>query len=234
MADALLRSIGQVLAVMKNDFVDVSISKIRFLESEGLLSPERAPSGYRRYSTADVERLRYILSVQKNHYLPLRVIREHLEMMDRGMEPPSYDSGRPTPAPAAEVPAPASAGPSVAGKARSQLRLSRQDLLEGSGLSEAALVELEKQNVISVRRGTTHYGRDALTVALAAKKLAAYGMDARHLRAFKMAADREVGLVEQAIAPYLRRRPGNNEAVADVVHLVINAHAALVRSAMDR
>ncbi len=236
MADASLRSIGQVLAVMKKEFDDVSISKIRFLESEGLLSPERAPSGYRRYSPADVDRLRYILIVQKTHYLPLRVIREHLDMMDRGMEPPSYASGRPAPAPAAGAvaSAPAPPGPPAGSGPRAQLRLSRTDLLESSGLSEAALVELEKQNVIAVRRGTTHYGRDALTVALAAKKLAAYGMDARHLRAFKMAADREVGLVEQAIAPYLRRRPGNNEAVAEVVHLVINAHAALVRSAMDR
>ena len=70
-----LRSIGQVLAVLKPDFDDVSISKIRFLESEGLIAPERAPSGYRRYAESDVERLRYILTVQRNHYLPLKVIR---------------------------------------------------------------------------------------------------------------------------------------------------------------
>ncbi|HBX81631.1 MAG TPA: MerR family transcriptional regulator, partial [Propionibacteriaceae bacterium] len=74
-----LRSIGQVLAILKPDFDDISISKIRFLESEGLIQPERAPSGYRRYADVDVARLRYILDVQKNHYLPLRVIREHLE-----------------------------------------------------------------------------------------------------------------------------------------------------------
>ena len=86
-----LRSIGQVLAVLKADFPDVSISKIRFLESEGLISPERAPSGYRRYAESDIARLRYILTVQKSHYLPLKVIREHLEAMDRGEEPPRLE-----------------------------------------------------------------------------------------------------------------------------------------------
>ena len=83
-----LRSIGQVLAILKVEFPDVSISKIRFLESEGLLAPERAPSGYRRYAQTDIDRLRYILRVQKDHYLPLKVIREHLSLIDRGEAPP--------------------------------------------------------------------------------------------------------------------------------------------------
>ncbi|HEY5848390.1 MAG TPA: MerR family transcriptional regulator, partial [Microlunatus sp.] len=88
------RSIGQVLAVLKGEFGDISISKIRFLESEGLITPQRAPSGYRRYSGADVDRLRYVLTVQRDHYLPLKVIREQLEMMDRGQTPPARE-GRP-------------------------------------------------------------------------------------------------------------------------------------------
>lgn len=234
-----VRSIGQVLTVMKSDFPDISISKIRFLESEGLLSPQRAPSGYRRYSPQDVERLRYILSVQKNQYLPLKVIREHLDMMDRGMEPPTSDPSRPTvpepPPPAAVGAATTTTSPRPSRPApKPKLRLSRKDLLEHSGLTEPALVELEKQNIITTRRGTTHYGREALTLAIAARKLAQFGLDARHMRAFKIAADREVGVVEAAIAPYLRRRNGNPEAVAEVLHLVISAHAALVRSAMDR
>ena len=239
MATEPVRSIGQVLTVMKSDFPDISISKIRFLESEGLLSPERAASGYRRYSPADVERLRYILSVQKNQYLPLKVIREHLDMMDRGLEPPTSDPSRPT---VPESPPPAAVANNAAIQPRPnrttapkpKLRLSRKDLLEHSGLTEPALVELEKQNIVSTRRGTTHYGREALTLAIAARKLAQFGLDARHLRAFKIAADREVGVVEAAIAPYLRRRQGNPEAVAEVLHLVISAHAALIRSAMDR
>src|SRR5215217_3012863 len=86
------RSIGQVLAILRTDFPDVSISKIRFLEAEGLISPQRAPSGYRRYAEGDVERLRYVLAVQRDHYLPLKVIKEHLEQLDRGQAPLSVGS----------------------------------------------------------------------------------------------------------------------------------------------
>src|SRR3954449_2869029 len=86
------RSIGQVLATLKGDFPDISISKIRFLESEGLIAPERAASGYRRYSTHDLERLRYVLSVQRDHYLPLKVIKEHLALIDSGAPAPDVAS----------------------------------------------------------------------------------------------------------------------------------------------
>ena len=87
------RSIGQVMAILRTDFPDISISKIRFLEAEGLITPQRAPSGYRRYTEGDVERLRYVLSVQREHYLPLKVIREHLEQLDRGQAPLGLGSG---------------------------------------------------------------------------------------------------------------------------------------------
>ncbi|MGY4720728.1 transcriptional regulator FtsR [Naumannella cuiyingiana] len=233
------RSIGQVLAMLKNDFPDITISKIRFLEGEGLVSPERAKSGYRRYTETDVERLRYILTVQKDHYLPLKVIREHLDMMDRGMEPPALETPRPRLAAApAERPAPADTeadpSPRPAAQRRPQLRLSREELLEASGLSEPALIELEKQMLVLPRRGTNHYGREAVTVAVAARKLAEFGIDARHLRAFKMAAEREVGVIEQAIAPHQRRMGGSRQAAHEVANIVIHVHAALMRTAMDR
>lgn len=225
------RSIGQVLASLKADFPDISISKIRFLETGGLITPERAPSGYRRYSSSDVERLRYVLSVQRDHYLPLRVIREHLDMMDRGMAPPPVESIRPiamdSPQPS-QLPAPQTAPP------KQPLRLSRDDLLEASGLSEAALVDLERTQIVVPRRGSAHYGREALTLAIAAKRMAEYGIDGRHLRAFKLSADREVGLVEQAIAPHVRRAGGNRDVSGEVTQLVISFHAALVRTAMER
>jgi hypothetical protein len=112
--------------------------------------------------------------------------------------------------------------------------LSRKDLLEASGLTESALMELERNSIVVPRRGTAYYGRDALTLATAAKRLSDYGMDGRHLRAFKMAADREIGMVEQAIAPYLRRSEGRGDVVAEVLSLVINFHAALVRSGLER
>jgi DNA-binding transcriptional MerR regulator len=225
-----VRSIGQVLAALKADFPDISISKIRFLESEGLIAPERAPSGYRRYAPSDVERLRYVLSVQRDHYLPLRVIRDHLDQMDRGSTPPAVEPVGParSEGQAPEQPAAQPVPP------KQPLRLSRQDLLEASGLSEAALVDLERTQIVVPRRGTSHYGREALTLAIAARRMAEYGIDGRHLRAFKMSADREVGLVEQAIAPHVRRAGGNKDVSGEVTQLVISFHAALVRTAMER
>src|SRR5215211_5634176 len=219
------RSIGSVLGLLRNEFPDISISKIRFLESEGLVSPRRAASGYRRYTDADVERLRYVLSVQKSHYLPLKVIREHMEAMDRGQAPPPLES----PFRSAEQGAMPTS--QVAQSAtRQPVRLSRAELLEASGLSELALAELERNQIVQTKRGSTHYGRDALTLAIAARRLAEYGIDGRHLRAFKLSADREVGLVEQVIAPYIRRA-GGRDVPTDVTQLVISFHAALVRTA---
>jgi len=237
------RSIGQVLAALKSEFPDISISKIRFLETEGLLAPERAPSGYRRYSTADIERLRYVLSMQRHHYLPLRVIREHLAQMDQGAPPPVPGSPPPPraeppaeraagPAPPAATPPAVTPAPSAASKP--PLRLSRADLLEASGLTEQSLAELERTGIVVPKRGTTTYGREALTLATAARRLGEYGVDSRHLRAFKMSADREVGLVEQAIAPYVRRAGASKDVPSEVTQLVISFHAALVRLAMER
>jgi DNA-binding transcriptional MerR regulator len=226
------RSIGQVLAILRPDFPEISISKIRFLESEGLVAPQRAASGYRRYTDADVDRLRYILAVQREHYVPLRVIRDHLEQMDRGQTPPSLAVVR--------QPDSAASGSATTGlpppppAPRHPLRLSRQELLEASGLTEAALAELERTQIVLPKRGTSHYTRDALTLAIAARRLGEYGIDGRHLRAFKISADREVGLVEQAIAPHVRRAGGNRDVSGEVTQLVISFHAALVRTAMER
>jgi DNA-binding transcriptional MerR regulator len=239
---AVTRSIGQVMAMLRTEFPDISISKIRFLEAEGLVRPQRAPSGYRRYSESDVQRLRYVLSVQREHYLPLKVIRQHLEQVDRGEAQLNANSqgGQPGNGLAGSGLSGGglsgsghSANPSAA-TARQPVRLTRQELLDGSGLTESALSELERTQIVATRRGTAHYGRDALTLAIAARRLAEYGINGRHLRAFKLAAEREVGLVEQAIAPYVRRGGSNRDVPADVTQLVISFHAALVRTAMER
>ena len=250
------RSIGQVMAILRTEFPEISISKIRFLEAEGLISPLRAPSGYRRYTESDLDRLRYVLSVQREHYLPLKVIREHLEQIDRGQTPQTQTPQTQTPqtqTPQTQTPQTSSgqsgapsnglsgAGPNVlpgphptAATAKQPVRLTRQELLDASGLTESALSELERTQIVATRRGTAHYGRDALTLAIAARRLAEYGIDGRHLRAFKLAAEREVGLVEQAIAPYVRRAGSNRDVPGDVTQLVISFHAALVRTAMER
>ena len=238
------RSIGQVMAILRTEFPDISISKIRFLEAEGLISPVRAPSGYRRYTEGDVERLRYVLSVQREHYLPLKVIREHLEQIDRGQAPLSLSGqggsssnglagGGPNTGPNTG-PNSGQGANAAAPTAKQPVRLTRQELLDASGLTETALSELERTQIVLTRRGTAHYGRDALTLAIAARRLAEYGIDGRHLRAFKLAAEREVGLVEQAIAPYVRRAGSNRDVPGDVTQLVISFHAALVRTAMER
>jgi DNA-binding transcriptional MerR regulator len=224
------RSIGQVMAILRTEFPEISISKIRFLETEGLITPQRAPSGYRRYAEGDVERLRYVLSVQREHYLPLKVIREHLDQIDRGQAPLSLGQGV---TPGSSPSGGQNTGSSVMA-AKQPVRLSRQELLDASGLTDSALSELERTQIVVTRRGTAHYGRDALTLAIAARRLAEYGIDGRHLRAFKLSAEREVGLVEQAIAPYARRGGSNHDVPGDVTQLVISFHAALVRTAMDR
>ncbi|MDR1790862.1 MAG: MerR family transcriptional regulator [Propionibacteriaceae bacterium] len=226
-----LRSIGQVKAILEGEYPDISISKIRFLESEGLISPERAPSGYRRYAESDIERLRYILDAQKHHYLPLNVIREQLEAMDRGEPVDGTLSAEPKSAEAAP------AAPPVT-RPRQQLpqramRISRRDLLNASGVSEAMLAELEKQALVKPRRGTIYYDRDALAVCVIARKLATYGIDARHLRIVKQSAERETGLIEQAITPYLRRNPMARGLPNEVMNLILNAHAAMMRSMLS-
>jgi DNA-binding transcriptional MerR regulator len=223
------RSIGQVMAILRTEFPEISISKIRFLEAEGLINPLRAPSGYRRYTEGDVERLRYVLSVQREHYLPLKVIREHLEQIDRGQTPLSVSGHNGSASNGL-----AGSGHNPAPTAKQPVRLTRQELLDASGLTESTLSELERNQIVVTRRGTAHYGRDALTLAIAARRLAEYGIDGRHLRAFKLAAEREVGLVEQAIAPYVRRAGSNRDVPGDVTQLVISFHAALVRTAMER
>ncbi len=230
------RSIGQVLKILVDEFPDISISKIRFLESEGLLAPERAPSGYRRYSDRDISRLRYILDVQKNHYLPLKVIREHLDMMDSGQEPPAIEppAAEPVSSPvSAAKPPVARPGAPTPPPARRPIHLSRRELLRLSGLTDASLSELERHSLVVPRRGTAFYGRDALTVAVVARKLAAYGMDARHLRAVKQAAEREVGLIEVAVTTNTRRGNASRQAAQEVMQLVLHAHAAIVRQSIS-
>lgn len=230
-----MRSIGQVLEVVRPEFSDISISKIRYLESEGLLSPERdQPSGYRRYSSADIERLRYILRAQRDQYLPLRVIKDNLERLDQGL-PEEGIAPEPVVAPVVvqEPPEPPAPAAVTEGGLPRNIRLSRRQLLEKSGLPEAALIELERHKIITMRRGSGFYGRDALTIAIAARRLAAFGIDTRHLRLIYTSAMQEAGLVDQAVAPY-RQRTAHAAVTAEVLKLVLHAHAAMMQSSVNR
>jgi DNA-binding transcriptional MerR regulator len=230
-------SIGEVLSLLRADFPEVSISKIRFLESEGLIEPERTPSGYRKFSHRDVERLRYVLTSQREHYLPLRVIKEHLDAIDRGLEPSTTDSGPQVPRvvlAANGFPAPDSFGPDL-----SELRLSRRELLSAAEIDDALLEQLETFALVKPRTGSAPYDGDALVIAKTAGELAIFGLEPRHLRTFKTAADREVGLVEQVVSPMQRGRDAGakartEEAINQIAALSVRLHATLVKSGLRR
>jgi len=228
-------NIGQVLDRLRPDFPGVTIPKIRFLEDKGLVKPERTPAGYRKFTTADVERLRYILTMQRDHYLPLRVIGEHLDAIDRGLEPPPIESVVPT---VPQVALAADGLPSAGSFARQDnVRLSRRELIKIAEVTEDLLDQLEQFGLIVPRTGTGHYDTDALVIAKTARELADFGFEPRHLRAFKTAADREVGLVEQVVAPHKRGRDASakaraEEAVSEIAALSVRLHATLVKSGL--
>ncbi|MDR1354727.1 MAG: MerR family transcriptional regulator [Propionibacteriaceae bacterium] len=222
-----LRSIGNILPLLRADFPETTISKIRFLEGEGLITPERAPSGYRRYSATDVERLRYILTMQRDYYMPLKVIRERLEMLDRGAEPPQIE----TPEGPAEVEEPIVHEESP--MERRAIRLTRHELIQMAGLSEASFLELERQQMVMPRRATMHYGRESLMICVCYQKLQGYGMDIRHMQAIKLAAEREAGMVEQQLIPK-RRNVALTEMLQELTQLVIQTHGALMYQVMRR
>jgi DNA-binding transcriptional MerR regulator len=225
-------TIGEVLGLLSAEFPDITVSKIRFLESEGLIEPDRSPSGYRKFAAADAERLRFILAAQRDHYLPLRVIKEHLDAVDRGQTPPPLEGRR-------RPPRGLVATESVHDEA-ADVRLTRGQLLDASGVDPEVLAELEEFGLVG--RTGKRYDRDALTIARAAAGLRAFGFEARHLRAVKAAAEREVGLIEAAVAPTLRQRsPGAHaraaETAREIASLSLKLHAALVsaglRAALD-
>lgn len=217
------RGIGAVLQLLQAEFADVTISKIRFLEAEGLVTPARTASGYRKFSAADVERLRYVLTAQRDQYLPLRVIKEHLGAIDRGLRPAAGG------APVAPSSLPQTPGQPVAedfGAAGIELKLTREELRTAAGVSTELLGELESHGLV-VARGN-YYGGDAIVIARVAAELAAYGIEPRHLRTFRTAADREVGLIEQVTGP---RRTDQTEELAA---LTVRLHTALVRSRLPQ
>jgi DNA-binding transcriptional MerR regulator len=229
------KSIGQALADLSAEFPeeDIKESKLRFLESEGLVEPERTPSGYRKYSVEDMERLRYIIRAQREHYLPLKVIREHLDAIDRGLEPPSLTGGPTVPTSAlGEV-----ARNEYLRAERADLRVSRRELVKTAEITEEFLDQLEGFGLVRTRAGSKHYDADAVSIAKSAGELAAFGIEPRHLRAFKTAADREVGLVEQVVSPIRRSREDGAEgraaqAMDDIASLSLRLHATLVRSGL--
>jgi DNA-binding transcriptional MerR regulator len=227
-------NIGEVLDRLRPDFPGITIPKIRFLEDKGLIKPERTPAGYRKFSADDVERLRYVLRMQRDHYLPLRVIGEHLDAIDRGLEPPPIEPVVPT-VPRVALSADGLPSPESF-RRQDNVRLSRRELVKIAGIDEDLLGELEQFGLVSPSR-TGHYDTDALVIAQTARELAEFGFEPRHLRAFKTAADREVGLVEQVVAPHKRGRDTAakaraEETVSEIAALSVRLHATLVKAGL--
>jgi DNA-binding transcriptional MerR regulator len=220
-------SIGTVLNVLRDEFPEVTISKIRFLESEGLIEPQRTPSGYRKFSAGDVERLGHVLRMQRDHYLPLKVIREHLDAMERGEAFPLPVVGRQR------------TGDDVPPQPREErtvARVGRAELLAAADIDEGVLAEWESYGLIAPLADGA-YDAEAVTVASLVAELGRFGIEPRHLRVMKAAADREAGLVDQVVAPLKRHRNPQTRAHAEartkeLAALTVKLHAALVKTAL--
>jgi DNA-binding transcriptional MerR regulator len=206
-------SIGEVMALLKPEFPDITVSKIRFLEGAGLVHPRRSASGYRKFSEDDVARLRFVLRAQRDQYLPLRVIRERLADLEAAGEPPP---ARPTPDARLEQPT-AAAAPRHLPEARgllssappSDAQFSREELCRAAGTTVDRLAELEEFGLITARgtgeRGSWYDGEDLVVLRLS-RELGDYGLEPRHLRMYKIFAEREAALFEQVVAPLVRQR----------------------------
>ena len=229
-------SIGAVLDSLRPDFPDVTISKIRFLEAEGLVTPERTASGYRRFTAYDCARLRFILTAQRDQYLPLKVIKAQLDAQPDGELPrtgSAYGVPRLVPV-SGEGRAPATRfGAAVA---PTQVRLSREDLLARSGVDDELLTALVKAGVITTGPAG-FFDEHSVVIAQCARALAEYGVEPRHLRAFRSAADRQSDLIAQIAGPVVKAgkagaRDRADDLAREVAALAITLHTSLIKSAV--
>lgn len=283
MAERAHQSIGEVLNRLQEEFPDITISKIRFLESQGLLDPERTPSGYRKFYDEDIERLRWILRQQRENFLPLKVIKgrllggevpaEPVESAEELIEPaPKRSAGAATARDraAAAVPAPGATG-SAAGETReiyeppprpvyepptphpvpravtptrldpgpSAASLTGDELTAATGLTDKAVAELERYGLLSGRPmgRDTIYDEEALAVGRLAAAFARFGVEPRHLRMYKVAAEREASFFEQVVVPLLKQRnpAARRQAVDNLAELAAlgdSLRASMLRQAL--
>ena len=235
-------SIGEVLELLKEEFPDITISKIRFLESQGLLDPERTPSGYRKFYDPDVARLRWILEQQRAHFLPLKVIKDRLRGMGETATVP--ESG---PAPETADAAPMEQDPirprrvetSALVAGLSSVSLTISELASACGLEVSDIQELERYGLLAGRpvAGQVYYDEEALVVARHAAGFARHGVEARHLRMYKTAAEREAGFYEQVVLPLVKQRNPTArrqaiETLEDLSRLGEGMRAAFLRAAL--
>jgi DNA-binding transcriptional MerR regulator len=213
-APAPLLSIGQVLAKLNPEFPDLSPSKLRFLEESRLITPARTESGYRKFSPTDLERLRFVLTMQRDHYLPLKVIKGYLDEMDAGRQP--------------TLPGTPAQQPSMLSTER---RLSRAELVREAG---ASALLLDDAIAASLILPADNFGDDALAVLRSLVELQRSGIEPRHLRGFRAAAERELGLIESALMPVARKKDASSRARAAELAREIAGQLEVVRSSLIR
>lgn len=210
-----LLSIGQVLARLTAEFPDLTPSKLRFLEERRLISPARTPSGYRKFSAVDLERLRFILTMQRDHYLPLKVIHGYLADLDAGRQPAL----------------PGSTQIQTASILSNQRRLNRDELIREAGATPQLLNDAISSSLIV---SADLYGEDVLAVLRSLVELQRSGIEPRHLRGFRAAAERELGLIESALIPVARRKDTSSRAKALELAREIAGQLEIVRSSLIR
>ncbi|NQX33513.1 MerR family transcriptional regulator [Herbiconiux sp. VKM Ac-2851] len=210
-----LLGIGQVLARLTTEFPDLTPSKLRFLEERGLVHPARTPSGYRKFSQNDLSRLKLILTMQRDCYLPLAVIKDYLADVDAGLNPPM----------------PGAALPGGASILQTGRRLSREELTREAGATPMLVQDAFSASVITPAET---YGEDSLIVLKALVELQRSGIEPRHLRGFRQAAERELGLIESALMPVARRRDPSSRVKAAELAVEIAGQLEVVRSSLIR
>lgn len=226
-------SIGEVLETIQAEFPDVSISKIRFLEAEGLITPERTGSGYRKFFDGDVKRLRFILALQRDHFLPLKVIRERLIDFEANGEAPAPAAPAKAKGKGAKTAAaPASEVPLAPAPALSDVSLSRPELKKASGLTDDQLTGIEDFGILTA--GQEHYDGNDLMVAKAAKGLFEFGIEPRHLRMYRQLADREATFIEQIVAPVALKKDRDAKGQAAHSTQILMQLSRSLREAMLR
>lgn len=215
--------IGAVVDVLSQEFPDISVSKVRFLEGEGLIDPPRTSSGYRQFHAADVERIRYILRQQRDHFLPLKVIKDNLDKWERGVEPTTEPPDGPPP---------------ETYFAGSEVEYDTQGLAQAAGVTVRLVEDLVRHGVVSptvASDGLETFDGDDVTIVRAAQRLVGHGLEARHLRQFRLGANREVDLFRQLTGPLLRHANPTSlkqaaAVLADVAQAARDLQETIVRS----
>lgn len=221
--------IGQVINELQAEFPDVSLSRIRYYHEQGLVEPQRTQSGYRKFSYDDVERLRFIMRMQKERYWPLSHIRQVLDQMDLG-EVPETELKATLRVPQVTLAPDGMPTAESINHGSGQTRMTRDELIDAAQIDHETLHQIEEFELIRRRPNQKFYDADALVIASLVGELAGMGLEPRHLRGFRNAADREIGLFEQVVPQSTRQQDGATARIAELAALAVRLHTVLVRN----